>query len=209
MLSGCMQRVLDVTARKPSGWLGRLMYGRLSGDDEFGRKALQALELQSDDVHLEVGTGGGGLLARALQSVASASGLDHSPDMVAQAQANNAQAVDAGRATIVQGDAQSLPWGGDTFTSGVCVATFLFFEEPLRVLAEIYRVLKPGGRFVIVTPSRQAEGFIKRFFAPWAGAIRLYSPDEMRDMLTHAGFRPVQVSVDRKRLFCGIEKPAR
>ena len=205
LLSRCNRSLLDIAARKPSGWLGRFVYGRLSGRDEPSHLALDRLGLEADDVYLELGQGGGILLNRALKTVRRAAAIDHSPDMVELAKQWNCDAVEEGRAEIVQGDAGSLPWPDGSFTCGACCATFLFFEDPAGALREVNRVLKPGGRFVIVTPAQQASGLIKTLFAPWASSMRLYTEAEMQAMLEEAGFVSVEVEVVKKRLFCYVE----
>ncbi len=199
------QSLLDSAARKPSGWFGRFVYGRLAGVDKMGQMALERLELRADDVHLELAQGGGALLSRALETVGRAAAIDHSADMVELAKQRNREAVAEGRVEIVQADAATLPWPEDFFTCGACTASFLFFEDPVRVLAEVHRVLEPGGRFVIVTPAQQAKGLIRTVFAPWASSMRLYTETEMEAMLAEAGFVSVEVKVMRKRLFCYAE----
>jgi predicted TPR repeat methyltransferase len=75
-----LQTFFDVTARKPSGWLGKLMYRNPRGHYGFFRMAMEKLQLRAEDAFLEVGCGGGVLLDMALQTVQRACGIDHSPD---------------------------------------------------------------------------------------------------------------------------------
>ncbi len=79
------QTFFDVTGRKPSGWLGKLLYRKPIGHYGFFRVAIERLQLQPEDIFLEIGCGGGALLDMALQTVQQACGIDHSPDMVALA----------------------------------------------------------------------------------------------------------------------------
>jgi len=199
--------MLDMVARRPSGRLGRVVYGRLSGDEPLARLVLDGLGLGPDDAYLEIGQGGGRLLARALETAGRAAGIDHSADMAALARRANREAVADGRAHIVVGDAAALPWPDDTFTCAACVATFLFFEEPMRVLREVRRVLRPGGRLGILTPAEQARGVVSRLFSPWSDDVRLYTPDEMIAMLGEAGFVAIDVEVRSKRLLAFARTP--
>jgi ubiquinone/menaquinone biosynthesis C-methylase UbiE len=55
------------------------------------------------------------------------------------------------------GDATTMPFDADTFDYAVCVAAFKNFTQPIRVLEELYRVLKRGGSALIVDLRRDAS----------------------------------------------------
>ena len=67
----------------------------------------------------------------------AAVGLDHSPDMVALAQATSG-------VPVLEGRAEALPFADGEFTAVSCLVAFFFFDDPVRVLREIRRVLAPG-----------------------------------------------------------------
>ena len=188
-----LQPFFDVTARKPSGWLGRLMYRRPVGHYGFFRLAIEKLELRPEDVFLEVGCGGGVLLEMVLQTVQRACGIDHSPEMVGLARQKNAQALSEGRFEIVQGDVRTLPWEANHFTCAAGVEMLVFVEDPQRALRELYRVLTPGGRLVFVTAAQPQSALSKFMSAPWLRYLRFYSADKVASMLSEAGFGTVQV----------------
>jgi SAM-dependent methyltransferase len=187
------QTFVDMTARKPSGWLGKLMYRKPVGHYGFFRETTQKLQLRPEDVFLEVGCGGGILLDMVLQTVQWACGIDHSPDMVELARQKNAQALSEGRAEIVQGNVQSLPWDENYFTCAAGVEMMCFIEDPMLALRELYRVLKPGGRLVFVTEAQSESALSQLLYAPWLRHLRFYSNDELASMLREAGFQTVQV----------------
>lgn len=200
LLGGLRRRFFETTARRPSGWLGRLIYGRLAALDTYSQLAVEKLRLTPDDRYLEIGQGGGLLLEKALTTAASGAGLDHSPEMVALSRRRNAGAIEAGRCDVVVGDAQALPWPDDTFTCCACVATFLFFEHPVAVLEEIRRVLAPGGRVVVITPSEEAPAFVRGLADSAEAAVYLYSPEELETLLDEAGYAEWTVGIEKKRL---------
>jgi SAM-dependent methyltransferase len=198
-ISRARRRLFETAARRPGGWLGRLVYGSLTRLSSFDRLALDKLQLEADDRYLEIGPGGGGLLARALEVAASGGAIDHSPDMVRLALSRNAAAVEAGRCEIVCGDAQALPWPDDAFTTCACVATFLFFDRPVAALSEMRRVLAPGGRVVIITPGEDAPAFLKGLHSDGEG-VYLYSNETLADLMRHAGFAEFTVDTEQGRL---------
>jgi ubiquinone/menaquinone biosynthesis C-methylase UbiE len=82
-------------------------------------------------------------------------GLDISHSFVEMATQN---AKDAGVAvTFRHGDAAAMPFDDDSFDFIVCRAAFKNFARPVQALNEIHRVLRPGGRALIVDLSRDAS----------------------------------------------------
>jgi SAM-dependent methyltransferase len=85
------------------------------------------------------------------------------------------------------------------------VNAFYFFENPERVLREVHRVLRPGGRFVIANMIPPRRGLAGLLFAPWTSEMRLYGPEEMMRMFHNSGllgFRTEGID-DRYEFFYG------
>jgi SAM-dependent methyltransferase len=87
---------------------------------------------------LDLACGDGPLLAR----VPGAVGIDLSAGEVAAARKRGCEAV--------EGRAQALPFPDGSFDTVACHLAFMLFDEIERVVAELHRVLAPGGRFVAV-----------------------------------------------------------
>lgn len=81
-------------------------------------------------------------------------GLDISKSFVEIARKNAARA--GLRIDIRQGNASALPFRDDTFDFTFCQAAFKNFSEPVKAIAEMYRVLKPNGVAVISDLRRDA-----------------------------------------------------
>ena len=82
-------------------------------------------------------------------------GVDISQTFVEIARANAAEAnvkVDFRR-----GNASGMPFGSETFDFLLCRAAFKNFTEPLQAMREMYRVLKPGGRALIIDLRRDSS----------------------------------------------------
>jgi ubiquinone/menaquinone biosynthesis C-methylase UbiE len=198
IMSQWLQTFFDVTARKPSGWLGKLLYRKPIGHYGFFRVAIERLQLQPEDVFLEIGCGGGALLDLVLQTVQHACGIDYSSDMVELARQKNEEALSEGHVEIIQGDIEALPWAEKTFTCAAGVEVLYFVENPRRVSEELCRVLKPGGRLVLVTGAQPKSALSHLVFGIWLRYLRFYPSDELASMLKQVGFQTVQVErVDR------------
>lgn len=76
--------------------------------------------------------------------------LDESREMLATARKRPCRAC----ATVTQADAQSLPFASQTFQTVVGTLVFCSIPDPARALAEIRRVLEPGGRLLLLEHTR-------------------------------------------------------
>jgi ubiquinone/menaquinone biosynthesis C-methylase UbiE len=137
-------------------------------------------------------------------------GLDISKSFVEIAHRN---AVDAGlKIDFREGNASAMPFKNDTFDFTFCQAAFKNFSEPVRAIAEMYRVLKPNGTAVIVdmrrgAPAEEIEREVKgmkldrinEFMVKWTFDHMLlknaYSLDEMKAMVSQTPFRKCRVDV--------------
>ena len=196
---------IDRTGRKPRGKQGIKMYNDPRGHYKSFRLIMETLNLSGEDRYFEVGCGGGILLRQALEKASSAAAIDHSQDMVTLAGKNNRMALQSGRLDLSLGDAARLPWEDASFTAGACAFMFFFVEQPENALAEACRVLRPGGRFVMVTMARSITA---RLFFSWMYSLRLYTDKQMTLMFKSAGFRDVNVKKSMLGLiqFCTARK---
>lgn len=181
--------VTDSFARRPSGWLARRIYRRATAHQAGFQHALSAAPVGPDDRVLDVGCGGGAFLALVLERGAAAAGVDHSPDMLATTRDQNAQALVDGRLELHQADVAHLPFAADTFSHVFCLNAFFFFPDPQRVIAEMARVLKPGGRLAVLTVPPEAEAKIRRIFGPFGRRMRFDAPERLGAWVEAASLR--------------------
>jgi SAM-dependent methyltransferase len=179
--------ITDRRARRPSGPEARTTYRDPIYHRPNFKAILAVLGLQRDDYLLEVGCGGGAFLHDALSSGCRAAAIDHSADMVRLAREVNREAVQQGRLEIRQGDAACLPYPDGTFTCAVMTGVFGFISEPVRVLAEIRRVLAPGKRLVLFTGGKELRG-TPAAPEPMASRLQFYEDHELIELARKAGF---------------------
>ena len=112
---------------------------------------------------LEVGHGPGYLGLEWLKATSGTSltGLDISPDMKALAERNAVEYGLSARVDYKLGNAASLPFEDSAFDAVLTNGSLHEWEEPLNVLNEIWRVLKPGGRFCVSDLRRDMNGLLR------------------------------------------------
>jgi ubiquinone/menaquinone biosynthesis C-methylase UbiE len=116
--------------------------------------------------------------------------FDISPRMLAIADAR-AGALGL-QATLALGDAQRMPYEDGSFDSVVCTLALCSIPDDRAAIAEVFRVLRPGGRFVLIEHVRShhllvrgIEGVMERWSLPRTGDHLLRDP---LDHLEAAGF---------------------
>ena len=118
-------------------------------DDAVEAAILTALGERQFDSLLDLGTGTGRLLELLAPLYARAIGVDASADMLAVARANLDRAG-LSRAQVRLGDIQHLPFAKNSFDVVTIHQVLHYLDEPERAIAEAARVLRPGGRLLIV-----------------------------------------------------------
>lgn len=104
--------------------------------------------LHGHDV-LELGCGLGDLLADLLAEGYNCRAVEHSPQMVAAARATLCKRKAGQPMWVIQGSAQSLPFSDGTFDTVVSTFPSDYIYDP-NTIAEVARVLRPGGRIIII-----------------------------------------------------------
>jgi ubiquinone/menaquinone biosynthesis C-methylase UbiE len=144
--------------------------------------ALHDLALTPGDRFLDVACGGGRLVLAAAPHVTRAAGIDLSPGMLDRARTRAAASANV---DLHLGSAQRLPFADGEFTVVACTAALHHFPDPAAAVAEVERVLAPGGRFLLADvctdalPMRGVDALLRRFerghvgFRPAAGLERL------------------------------------
>lgn len=125
------------------------------GTDDVARLRREVVPLASGAV-FELGCGGG--YNQALYDhgrVTSLSGIDPNPALLAAAR-DRARASGL-TADLREGVGESIPFGDGAFDTVVCTYTLCSVVSPARVLAEMRRVLKPGGRLLFLEHGRAPD----------------------------------------------------
>jgi ubiquinone/menaquinone biosynthesis C-methylase UbiE len=160
---------------------------------------LQATDPKVSEAILEIGCGNGLFvhsLAEAVGSTGRACGIDLSDDQVSAARVTCAGLSNV---ELAIGNALTLPFAQDSFDAVTTIHTLEYIEDVPRALAEMHRVLKPGGRLVnfatnwgaLFWHSRDPERMLTMLKAWDSHAPYPNLPARIRPLLADAGFSEI------------------
>jgi SAM-dependent methyltransferase len=201
-------------ARKPTRWIGRWFIRGMNvahaGLTDWG---LGHVEIGKGFTILDVGCGGGRTVGKlaALAPEGKVSGIDYSAESVAVSRRENATKIAAGRVEIEQASVSHLPFPDDQFDLVTAVETQYYWPKPVDDMREIRRVLKPGGRLVVILETYKGGrfGLVKGAVMKALRSAHL-TVDQHRDLFTAGGFADVETFIERRHgWYCGVgRKPA-
>jgi ArsR family transcriptional regulator len=155
--------------------LRRELYG-----EAFTRSALSAL-LPGDAVVADLACGTGAVAAEVAPHVARVFAVDHSPAMLRAARKRTAR---FGNVKLLRGDLASLPIPDGSCDAALLMLALTYVAAPQLAVDEMVRILRPGGRAVVVDLlAHDREDFRREM-----GQQRLgFAPDALRALLADAG----------------------
>lgn len=170
----------------------------------LARHLLSRAGLNTGDRVLDVACGTGVVARLALNRVGdrgTVTGLDRNPGMLAVARSMD------GSIEWLESEAESMPLPDESFDVVLCQLGLQFMQDKPAAVREMRRVLAPGGRILLNLPGpaapvfalladamerhvgREAAAFVQHVFS-------LHDTGEIRDLLTAAGFRDVEVQAE-------------
>jgi SAM-dependent methyltransferase len=114
-------------------------------------------------------------------------------DEILQAMEDQGEVPASAKAEAVKGDALDLPFAADTFDCVIASEILEHVPEDDKAIAELVRVLKPGGTLAITVPrwlpERVCWALSDEYHANEGGHIRIYRADELRGKVLGHGLR--------------------
>ena len=157
--------------------------------------AVRQLELKPNDVTLEVGIGTG-LNLPLYPPTSRLIGIDLSQEMLDKA-VERVQTLAMPNVTLKVMDATALDFADNEFDKALATYTISAVPDPVAVLREMRRVVKPGGLIVILNhfrSERKLTGHLEDLVAPVCTRLGWKSNLSMNPLLAEVGLTPEQVT---------------
>ena len=190
--------------RKPEGFGGRIMLSMMNlGHRALAGWGLSFLPAQKDAAALDCGCGGGANLKKLLERIPDGTvrGVDYSPVSVEKARRMNRRAIQQGRCAVLQASVAQLPFGDDFFQLVTAFETVYFWPELSESFREVFRVLAPGGTFLICNECGGDQEKDEKWTKIVDG-MTIYKDTQLKAILEQAGFRDLQIHKNRRGWLC-------
>jgi len=206
MLTGALPRVYERWWRPAWGRIAKGVRGP-SMEDEH-RIAQRLLDLHAGDAVLDVACGTGNFTRRFGSAVGPdglAVGVDLSETMLSRAVADTRAAGLDGQAAYLRAGAEELPFLDHTFDAACCFAGLNLMAHPHAAIAEMARVLAPGGRIAMFTSAQFRTPGLRLWqtAATIPSGMTMFGQDELTGALDLNGFQDVRRLLSGTTQFVG------
>ncbi len=176
--------------RKPEGFLGKMMLKSMNSGHavmaDWGLSHLPAVSpSRVADLGCGAGRNAGELLRRYPQAAVTA--VDYSELSVAKAKEYNRAMIAAGRCTVRQGDVSALDLPANRYELATAFETVYFWPGLEKCFAQVCKVLKQGGLFLICNESDGTDAASQKFEKMIDG-MTIYTAEQITGALEEAGF---------------------
>lgn len=175
----------------PRGFIGKVCCVIMNViNQKMYKNTAAAMELAPGEKVLDIGYGNGFFLQKMYKKFQpDLYGIDISEDMKVQATKRNRRAAENGRLHLEVGDCCRLSYKADYFSGISSINTIYFWEDTVKGLSEIRRVLKPSGSFYNVVYTRRwldKLSYTKKGF-------KKFDSEELVRLGKQAGFEKIEV----------------
>ena len=202
---GIYKRFVNQT-RKPEGYLGKMMVnGMNSGHAKMADWGLSHLSKVNPENIVDIGCGGGRNAAELMMKYPSAkvTAIDYSKVSVDKAKEYNKEMIEAGRCVVKQGDVSALDIADGEYELATAFETIYFWPGLEKCFAEVARILKPGGIFMIVNESDGTDATSLKFEKIIEG-MKCHTVEEITEALKKAGFSKVKADHHSKKAWITV-----
>ena len=176
--------------RKPDGFLGKMMLNSMnSGHSAMADWGMSNLPDIAPMEIADLGCGGGRNAGELLKRypLSKVTAIDYSPLSVEKASEYNRSMINAGRCFVQEGDVSALKLNGNTYDLVTAFETIYFWPGLEKCFAEVFRIMKADGTFLIVNESDGTDKTALQFERIIDG-MKCYTVDIIEAALNSAGF---------------------
>ena len=178
----------------------------VNGKTHKALKKTVAELIEPPDEVLECACGTGLLSTVIASKCRSLTATDFSENMLKKARKNCAE---YGNAAFTFADITALKYPDNTFDKAVAGNVIHLLDEPLKALAELDRVVKPGGMLIIPTymnrdKKGKTSGFASAVGRAGADFKRQFTPESYRRFFVEAGYDDVEITMAEGRIPCAV-----
>lgn len=187
--------------RKPSGKEGKAVANEMNESHyELTGWGINKADIKESSIILDIGCGGGKTINR-LSSIAKKGkviGIDYSKDCVEWSKKFNSELISEGKIKVYNASVEDLPFEDNKFDIITAVETIYFWPDLLNSLNEVRRVLKSGGKFVVIN-EMYIDGDYEAQYKEYIDKMDIYTPEELRKILVDSGYKNVKMDMNKDR----------
>lgn len=182
------------------------------GHTKLTNWGISYLTIKEDDIILEIGCGGGKTVSK-LAKIAregKVHGIDFSDAAIKLSSGLNRNHISLGKVYIQKASVSSLPFPDNFFNIITAIETYFFWPDLENDMKEVLRVIKPGGKLLIVSETyknSENEKSINRWskFSNTKNFMKYQTKEEFKQTFIKARYQDVKINDNTKYgWICGV-----
>lgn len=192
----------------PTGEAGLAMLSRMNeSHNDLTAYGLSFLNEKEDGIYLDIGCGGGNTLKMLLSKTKNdVYGIDISLTAIKKSMEFNKKEYDNERLKLFKANVLELPFEENMFDAITTVESFYFWENHLEALRQIKKVLKDGGKFILMADIYD-NGHLDFDTIVNISKYKLFNPtiDKFEDLFHLAGFNNIKIHLKENTTWIVVE----
>ena len=183
--------------RKPDRWFGRVLARAMNkGHQRMTDWGLHHETIESRFKVLDIGCGGGATVQKvaAVADEGMVYGIDYAEGSIAVSRDLNSRFIEAGRVVIQKASVSRLPFLDDTFDLATAIETQYYWPDLRGDMREILRVLKPGGKLVVIAEMYKGGKYDRlKWPVMWLLRSAHLSVSDHREVFASSGYVNIEI----------------
>ena len=179
----------------PSGFIGKMMLSGMNmGHTPMAKWGFAQFQVPSEGKMLDVGCGGGFNIKRMIERSANGMvfGVDISETSVKKSKAVNKKYMGK-RCDIFRASADDLPFEDNEMDLVTAFETVYFWPDMEKCFLEVKRVLKPGGKFVVIND----PGDPKKNWDEMIPDMTSWTAEQLEDFMKKTGYTDIKINKNK------------